>query len=78
MRKQENKDKREKRSSVDQEIEQDCTRHKGHQEPEGGKPKPVEPRSREEIYMYQAKLSTVVGGFFENDLLEEVLIKTTE
>lgn len=54
MRKEEKKDKREKRSSVDQEIEQDCTRHKGHQELEGGKPEPVEPRSREEIYMYQA------------------------
>lgn len=32
----------------------------GYQELEGGRPKPVEHRSRE-IYMYQAQLSTVVN-----------------
>lgn len=53
--------------------------HKGYQELEGGKPKLIEPRSREEIYMYQAKSSAVDGVFFfKNGFSEEFLIKTTE
>lgn len=50
-----------------------------YQELEGGKLKPAEHRNRE-IYMYQAKISTVVNVFFSFKiyLFEELLIKTAE